>query len=620
MHLFKSIAETENFIFSKLGSSIRLATPLGLGKPNHLLNAVYDRAKKDSRISLKIFTALSLDFAKPQNEMEDRFLSPFYQRHFGKDYPHLHYVEDLKNKKVPANIMIHEFYFQAGDFLKCEQAQESYISLNYTHVSKSILDHDINVIVQLVALSRDSGKVSLSCNPDLTLDVVDLYKKHQKPLLMIGVVHPDLPYLGGDAEVDPSFFDALLQSDESLQELFALPKGSVDEVDHLVGFYASQLIVDDGTLQIGIGSLSDALVHSVILRQTDNVLYKKIFHEVWKGRPLPGEDVLAHHTFNKGLYGTSEMFMDGFMYLRQAGILRREIFDHDESARRYMHGAFFLGSKDFYQWLRSLSGEDYEGLSMTRVSKVNDLYDAHELALRRQRKNARFFNTSMNVTLLGEAASDTTESGRVVSGVGGQYNFVAMAHELEDAHSVILLRSTRTTNKKRLSNIIESHGHATIPRHLRDVVVTEYGVAFLRGLSDESVIKHLIEISDSDFQEELVEIAQKNKKLSRSYKIPDYAKKNTFKHVQDLVGQFKNKNVFGQFPFGSDFTEEEIRLGKALLALKNAAPLELGRLALVGLSVLPEKYPSELERMGLLHPSSFREQIYQKVLLGALAK
>lgn len=93
--------------------------------------------------------------------------------------------------------------------------------------------------------------------------------------------------------------------------------------------------------------------------------------------------------------------VDGRLYALKKG---RSFDSHNlrsrRKKRRYMHGAFYLGSTDFYQWLRELKDEDYEGLSMTRVSKVNDLYDAHEWALRRQRKNARFFNTCMNVTLM----------------------------------------------------------------------------------------------------------------------------------------------------------------------------------------------------------------------------
>ena len=107
----------------------------------------------------------------------------------------------------------------------------------------------------------------------------------------------------------------------------------------------------------------------------------------------------------------------------------------------------------------------------------------------------------MKATLFGAAASDGLEDGRVVSGVGGQYNFVAMAHELAGARSILLLRATREAGGAVESNIVFNYGHATIPRHLRDIVVTEYGIADLRGRTDAEVAGALIAIADRRFQD-----------------------------------------------------------------------------------------------------------------------
>lgn len=619
MKKLQSLAEAEEFIFSQVGSSLTMATPLGLGKPNQLINRIYDRVAQDKNLKLKIWTALSLDFAAPTSELEARFLDPFYARHFGSDYPHLKYVHDVQHNKLPPNISLHEFYFQAGSMLQSAQAQQNYVSLNYTHVTPAILQHEINVVVQLIAKSPDGSRYSLSSNPDLTLDVKDLYKARQRPLLLVGVVHPDLPFLGGDAEVEADFFTAILETPEVHHELFALPKTAEDEVEHMIGFYGSHLVEDDGTLQIGIGSLSDALVHSMILRHQRNALFKTISDRVAILQQASGnKDHLHRDVFHHGLYGTSEMIMDGFMHLRKAGILKREICDHEESARRYLHGAFFLGSKDFYHWLRHLEDEDLQGLSMTRVSKVNDLYDPHERALRRQRKKARFFNTSMNVTLLGAAASDTLEDGLVVSGVGGQYNFVAMAHELAEARSVVMLRSTREKGGKRFSNILPTHGQSTISRHLRDIVITEYGIAFLRGESDQTVIQRLLEISDSEFQPELLAWAQKNKKISRDYKLPPQARNNTPERIKSFIREHQSEGLFGIYPFGSDFTEEEIKIGKGLLKLKGRSRWEQMSYLAKGLTTKKEEYQKELERLDLFRPRTVKEQIYQKLVLGSL--
>ena len=152
-----------------------------------------------------------------------------------------------------------------------------------------------------------------------------------------------------------------------------------------------------------------------------------------------------------------------------------------------------------------------------------------------QRRHARFVNTTMMVTGLGAAVSDALEDGRVVSGVGGQYNFVAMAHALPEARSILCLRATRDGARRSDVNILWSYGHTTIPRHLRDIVVTEYGIADLRGRTDREVVEALVAIMDARFQERFVADAQRAGKLPRDYRIPDAARSN---HPQRLAGRF----------------------------------------------------------------------------------
>lgn len=617
---FSNLQAAEDFIFSKTGKNLRVAAPLGLGKPNQLLNRLYQRVKQDPSRKLTLFTALSLDIPRPKTDLEKRFVEPFFKRHFGEDYPQLDYLKDLQAQTTPANIQIHEFYFQAGTLLHSSRAQQNYISLNYTHVAQNIFEMNIEVLVQLIAKCPDGSGYSLSCNPDLTLDLHDLYKKHQRPLLIIGVVHPDLPYLGGDAAVGAEFFSAIVEASEVKHQLFALPRTSVQEIDHMIGLHASRLICDDGTLQIGIGSLSDGIVSATVLRHQDNASYQKILKAHDTEFSTPQHLELHQDIFQKGLYGTSEMLMDGFMHLRKAGVLVRNIFDHDEQARRYLHGAFFLGSKEFYHWLKTLGKTDFDGLSMTRVSKVNDLYDEHELALRRQRKNARFFNTTMKVSLLGEAASETLEDGSVISGVGGQYNFVAMSHELPDSISVLLLKSTREVKGQRSSNIVWAAGHITIPRHLRDVVVTEYGIANLKGQSDEECIKRLLLITDSEFQEELLKTAKSYGKISNDWCIPSFAKNNSPVRIQNFVTAFRNQGFFPLFPMGSDFTQVEQTLQNALLSLKEKTKLRLLVCLVQGFRNSPSKFQTELVRMKLQNPQGLKEFIFQRILVGALSE
>ncbi|HSS06047.1 MAG TPA: acetyl-CoA hydrolase/transferase C-terminal domain-containing protein, partial [Rhodanobacteraceae bacterium] len=464
---------------------------------------------------------------------------------------------------------------------------------NYTQVARDLADSgELHAIVQLVARRGDgeNARYSLSCNPDVTLDVLDAIAAAggRRPLL-IGVVHPELPFLGGDAEVDARLFETLIDDGVPPQPLFALPRDAVDPVEHAIGMHASALVRDGGTLQIGIGALSDAIVVALLLRQQSNGDYLAALRAL-RGDDPANDPLIARYgglgTFARGLYGASEMVMDGFMHLRRHGVLRRNVYDDldlqraldagtrvDDGTMRgghYLKGAFFLGSKELYAWLRDLSGADYDGLVMSRVSDVNQLYGGREELDATQRRDARFFNTCMMASVLGAAVSDALEDGRVVSGVGGQYNFVAMAHALAGGRSALLLRATRSRGSRVESNIRFNYGHTTIPRHLRDIYITEYGIADLRGQCDEVCIQRMLAITDARFQDELAESARRAGKLARDFRVPDAWRRNTPADLAERMRPFRAKGLFQQFPFGSDFTPVEQRLLPALLWLKKS--------------------------------------------------
>lgn len=285
-----------------------------------------------------------------------------------------------------------------------------------------------------------------------------------------------------------------------------------------------------------------------------------------------------------------------------------------------MQGGFFLGPQRFYKWLRELPDEEKKLINMKSVQKINQLY-GHETLDRLHRKNARFVNSCMMQTLLGAAVSDGLENGQVISGVGGQYNFVAMAQELPDGNSILNLRSTRKIKGKVCSNIVPFYGHITIPRHLRDVVVTEYGIAFIRGCTDEEIIKKLLNITDSRFQDELARWAKKVGKLDKHYQIPSTFTNNYPTAYEGIIKKYKGKGFFNPFPFGTDLTDDEIIIGKALKSLKNdlSSKLSLIKTLLKGLFLKPQGDEKKLlQRMNLLKPKTLKDRIYQKLLLAKL--
>jgi hypothetical protein len=286
-----------------------------------------------------------------------------------------------------------------------------------------------------------------------------------------------------------------------------------------------------------------------------------------------------------------------------------------------LHGAFFLGSNWFYQQLRDMPYPERKLFAMTAVSKVNEIFSDVELE-QRQHRHARFLNICMKMTLLGAVASDTLASGQVVSGVGGQYNFVAMAHALRQGRSIIMLKSTRNAHGRLQSNILWDYAQCTIPRHLRDVVVTEYGIADLRGKQDWEVIAALLNISDSRFQDQLLEAAKRAGKLMQDYRIPDAFRDNRPERLMAGLQPYRAAGLFPDFPFGHEFTPEELVLGKALTGLKNRSETLGGKLGIALDLLKPQdrrSFALYLKRMGLDKPSTFNQRLLARLVTSALA-
>ncbi|WP_425600765.1 acetyl-CoA hydrolase/transferase C-terminal domain-containing protein [Rhodanobacter denitrificans] len=625
-----------------LGPHLRIAAPLGLGKPHGLLNALYRLVAADTGRSMRLYTALSLTRPQPMPGLEQRFLGPFLERHFGADAVDPHYALDQARDALPANVEVHEFYLQSGALLRSASAQRSYISQNYTHVARDLALQDINLLVQLVARREgpDGVHYSLSCNPDLTLDLLRRLQSSGRPRpLCVAVVHPELPYLGGDAEVAEAYFDVELRPPTS-PPLFALPRSPVGLAEYALGLHASALVRDGGCLQIGIGALSDALVKALLLRQHDNTRWRQALAAL---DPAGATRVLAEKQgglapFEAGLYGASEMVMDGFMHLQRGGILKRRSWDNLALERaaaagrlnpaspggHYLRGAFFLGSRELYAWLAATEAADPDAIDMCAVSNVNQLYGEHQALAMLQRRGARFFNTCMMATVLGAAVSDTLEDGAVVSGVGGQYNFVAMAHELPDARSALLLRATRESRGGIESNIRWNYGQTTIARHLRDIVVTEYGIADLRGKSDGECVEAMLSIADARFLDALCAQAKAHGKLAADFVVPEAWRRHRPEHLHEALAPLRHEGVLPAFPFGSDFTEVEQRLLPALEWLKACSGHWRGRWRLLGAVVRPgdvvDGESEALARMGLDAPASWSGRAQRRLLQTALRR
>jgi acyl-CoA hydrolase len=708
--LFLNVEQCVDRIIEVFGNDIKLGMPLGLGKPVPLVNALYRRAKADPRIQLTLFTALSLEKPVAGSDLEHLFLEPIVQREW-EGVPDLDYMLDLRRGKIPPNVTIHELFCKAGAYRNFPQMQQNYMNTNYTHTHRDCVSMGVSCYGHMIAKKETAGGTvySASCNADTAVealrDFARMQEKGQKSMT-IGMVNGQLPYMYGDAELTAASYDVIIDDPQLYHPLFGTPRPVINAADYMIGIHVSTLIKDGGTLQIGIGALGDSIAYALGLRHNNNAVYKDLIEKSGIG-PTYGSligSIGGSDPFNEGLYGSTEMLVDGFLQLYKNGVIKRKIYHHVgiqrlinegrlgetiphdilkqmidqetlhpyltrkdfeglqrfgvlkadltydsgmivQGGRRFsanladaanleavsesclgrqlkngvvLTGAFFIGPKDFYQTLRDMPESERQQFEMTGVDVANQLY-GDELLRSLERKEGRFCNTGMKATLLGAIVSDGLEDGTVISGVGGQYNFVSMAHALPDGRLLMMIKSTRQEHGRILSNIVYNYGHVTIPRHLKDIVVTEYGIADIRGKCDQDIIKAMLNITDSRFQDELLAEAKIYKKIPEDYRIPEQFRNNTPQRLAETVNAYKMQGLFPEFPFGTIFSDIELMIAFALRTCKlQTAGADESEISDI-MKALPDEAPANLapfmERMQLQNPATPEAQQAQKALL-----
>jgi hypothetical protein len=225
------------------------------------------------------------------------------------------------------------------------------------------------------------------------------------------------------------------------------------------------------------------------------------------------------------------------------------------------------------------------------------------------------------LTTLGAAVSDGLADGRVVSGVGGQYNFVSMAHALPGARSILCVRSTRRKDGKLASNIVTNYGHVTIPRHLRDIAISEYGIADLRGRTDAECIAAMLDITDSRFQDELLATAKRANKIDAGYRIPAARRHNTPERLEQAFAAQRQAGLFSEYPFGTELTREEIELARALRWLKERMGGGVKKWTVIARALsarVDARDRPYLDRLGLGTPANMRETLLADLVAFAL--
>jgi len=314
----------------------------------------------------------------------------------------------------------------------------------------SLLGAHFPVDVAMVTVSPpdDNGYCSLGVSVDFTLKAV------KEARLVICEVNPFMPRTHGHSVVHVEEMDCFVEVEEPIYEL---NKGEMSEVESSIGQNIAGLIDDGACLQLGIGGIPDAV----------------LFY-------LEGFKDLGIH---------SEMISNGVMDLVEKGVItcKRKNLHHGRIVVTFM-----MGSRAFYDWV-----DDNPFIEMYPVDYVNNP------CVIAQNQNMISINSALEVDLLGQVCADTLGPNQY-SGVGGQVDFVRGAQMSEGGKAIIALPSTaRGGAVSRIVPRLTPYSAVTTSRNDVDFVVTEYGIAALKGKTVSQRIQALISIAHPDFREEL---------------------------------------------------------------------------------------------------------------------
>ncbi len=348
------------------------------------------------------------------------------------------------------------FFFGGASRAGGQQGSIDFIPCSFSDIPVMIQRGQIpaDVVFSMASPMDEKGFFSLSLGPDYTMAAV------AKARAIVLEVNPNVPFAYGNCHVHISQVSALVESSEPVLEV-GLPK--IGPVQQAIGKYVADMIDDGSTLQIGYGGIPDAVVMQ-----------------------LAGKHDLGIHT---------EMIGDGILTLIESGAITNR-------KKNYLPGkmvaTFALGSKKLYQFM-----ERNPALEMHPADFTNDPY------LAGQNDKLVSINATLQIDLLGQCGSESLGP-LPYSGSGGQVDFVRAANRSRDGKSFIVLPATaRDDTLTRIVPTLTPGTHVTTGKNDINYVVTEFGVAQLRGKSAKQRAQEMIAIAHPDFRAELTEGARR---------------------------------------------------------------------------------------------------------------
>ncbi|MFZ5944530.1 MAG: acetyl-CoA hydrolase/transferase family protein [Bacillota bacterium] len=273
-------------------------------------------------------------------------------------------------------------------------------------------------------------------------------------------VNKNMPRTHGSQFVHISEADAIFENHVPLAEL---GEGSINEQDAVIGNYIAELIPNGATIQLGIGGVPNAVARALKVKR----------------------DLGIH----------SEMFTEGMVELIEAGVVNNS----KKNIHRYKSiTSFAAGSKRMYDYLDDNPGVEFHSIDYVNDPNIIGLHD-----------NFVSINATLEVDLIGQACSESIGS-KQFSGTGGQVDFVRGAGLSKGGKSFITTYSTAKNDTiSKIKPVLTQGAHVTCTKNDIDYVVTEYGVARLKGKTASQRAKELISIAHPKFREELTLSAKK---------------------------------------------------------------------------------------------------------------
>ncbi len=311
-----------------------------------------------------------------------------------------------------------------------------------------------DVVFALVSPMDAHGYFSVSLGTDYTMAAI------KRARAVVLEVNPHVPFAFGNCHIHISEVAALCESEDPILEV-GLPK--IGPVQEAIGKYVADMIPDGATLQIGYGGIPDAVVMQ-----------------------LTNKHDLGIHT---------EMIGDGIMTLVEAGVVTNRRKNYQPGK---MLATFALGSKKLYQFM-----DRNPALEMHPVDFTNDPF------LAGQNDNLHAINATMQIDFMGQCGSESLGSSPY-SGTGGQSDFVRSANRSKGGKAFIVLPSTAKDDTiSRIVPTLTPGTHVSTSKNDINYVVTEFGVAQLRGKTAKQRCEALIGIAHPNFRGELREAAKK---------------------------------------------------------------------------------------------------------------